>query len=341
MLSGIAGLHYLLQDETIEEIWINSPTHVFVAREGSNFPVEITLTSDEIQLWVEQLLRHSNRRLDASQPFVDAQLIDGSRLHVAIPDITKQFWAVNVRKFQRSIADLEELESRGVLNEEIRILLEACVLDGLNIVISGGTGSGKTTLLNCLLNEVSKTERIITCEEVFEISLQQPDLVSMQTRPATLEGKGEITLRHLIREALRMRPQRLVVGEVRQAESLDLLLALNSGHPGMATLHSNSIHETVLKLCTLPLLAGPNVTAEFVSQTVATSIDLLIHVVRLADGRRKIQSIGALTGVLRGNLPEITTLVELSDAGWKTRNTWNSKTRRGPIHADQIWQAVS
>lgn len=341
MLSGIAGLNFLLMDESVEEIWINSPGHVFMAKEGSNFPVEIALTRDDVQLWVEQLLRHSNRRLDASQPFVDAQLIDGSRLHVTIPDITKQFWAVNVRKFQRSISHLQQLEVRDVLNEEIRTLLEASVLDGLNIVISGGTGSGKTTLLNCLLNEVSHTERIITCEEVFEISIQQPDSVSMQTRPATLEGKGEITLRHLIREALRMRPQRLVVGEVRQAESLDLLLALNSGHPGMATIHSNSVHETILKLCTLPLLAGPNVTAEFVSQTVAASVDLVIHVVRLANGKRKVQSIAALTGTLKAGLPEVIPLVELHESGWMMSGAWQAKSRRGPIHADQIWKAVS
>jgi pilus assembly protein CpaF len=341
VLIGIAGLNHLLIDDSIEEVWINSPRHIFVAREGTNYPIEISITSDDVQLWVEQLLRHSNRRLDLSQPFVDAQLVDGSRLHVAIPDITKQFWAVNVRKFQRSISRLVELEARGVLNQEIRLLLEACVLDGLNIVISGGTGSGKTTLLNCLLNEVNTSERIITCEEVFEISLEQPDSVSMQTRPATLEGKGEITLRHLIREALRMRPQRLVVGEVRQAESLDLLLALNSGHPGMATLHSNSIHESVLKLCTLPLLAGPNVTAEFVSQTVAASIDVLNHVVRLADGKRQIQAIGALTGKLIDQLPEVITLVEMCDGEWKTNAGWQLNRRRGPIFADQIWRSVS
>jgi pilus assembly protein CpaF len=341
VLSGIAGLNFLLMDDSVEEIWINSPSHVFVAKDGTNFSVEISLTANDVQLWVEQLLRHSNRRLDVSQPFVDAQLMDGSRLHVTIPDITKQYWAVNVRKFQRSISHIKQLQVREVLNEEIRTLLEASVLDGLNIVISGGTGSGKTTLLNCLLNEVSHTERIITCEEVFEISLQQPDSVSMQTRPATLEGKGEITLRHLIREALRMRPQRLVVGEVRQAESLDLLLALNSGHPGMATLHSNSIHETILKLCTLPLLAGPNVTAEFVSQTVAASIDLLIHVVRLSNGRRKIQSVAALTGTLKDGLPEVIPLVELQETGWLMTGVWQAKSRRGPIYADRIWQAVS
>ena len=341
MLTGIAGLNHLLVDETVEEIWINSPKHVFVAKEGTNHSIDIAITNDDVQLWVEQLLRHSSRRLDVSQPFVDAQLIDGSRLHVTIPDITKQFWAVNVRKFQRSISHLNQLVSRDVLSDEIRTLLEASVLDGFNLVISGGTGSGKTTLLNCLLNEVPQSERIITCEEVFEISLQQPDSVSMQTRPPTLDGKGEITLRHLIREALRMRPQRLIVGEVRQAESLDLLLALNSGHPGMATLHSNSIHETILKLCTLPLLAGPNVTADFVSQTVAASIDIVIHVVRMSNGKRKIQSIAALTGKLNGNLPEVTPLVELSASGWVAKNEWKSKSRRGSIYADQIWQAVS
>jgi Flp pilus assembly CpaF family ATPase len=187
---------------------------------------------------------------------VDATLPDGSRLHVVIPDITADHWAVNIRKFVVRATHLDELVSLGTLTPQVARFLEACVVAGLNIVVAGGTQAGKTTLLNCLLAAVPGRERVVSCEEVFELKAPLPDIVRMQTRQASLEGTGEITLRQLVTEALRMRPQRIVVGEVRQAECLDLLIALNSGMPGMSSIHANSAREAVTKLCTLPLLAG-------------------------------------------------------------------------------------
>ena len=217
-------------------------------------------------------------------------------MHVVIPDVTRRHWAVNVRKFVAPAHSLNDLVALGTLTAHASKFLDAAVVAGLNILVSGGTQAGKTTLLNCLLNAVPPTERVITCEEVFELQLQLPDWVAMQTRQLSLEGTGEIPLRRLIKEALRMRPNRLVVGEVRQEESLDLLIALNSGLPGMCSIHANGAREAVTKLCTLPLLAGPNVSSQFVTPTVATAIDLVVHAETQPDGRRRVREIVAVPG---------------------------------------------
>lgn len=301
-------LEALMKDETIEEIWVNSPEKVFISRFGISQKLNFELRNDDVALWVERMLLNSNRRLDMSQPFVDATLKDGSRLHVVIPDIVQKFWSVNVRKHLKRIKSLSDLVEDGVLNSAMAEFLTNSVQAGKSVIVAGGTGAGKTTLLNCLLNELHVSERIITCEEVFEISVQSDDWVAMQTRPGSIEGHGEVTLRHLVREALRMRPERLILGEVRQAECFDLLLALNSGQPGMATIHANSSREAVLKLCTLPLLAGANVTSGFVAPMVANSVDVIVHIARLKDGTRKITSISELTGKLVDGFPEIVDL---------------------------------
>lgn len=295
----------LMRDPSIEEIWVNSPSRIFISRNGVSEPADLILKSDDIALWVERMMVRSNRRLDMSQPFVDATLKDGSRLHVVIPDIVQEHWAVNVRKHTKQIRTLNDLVYLNALSQEVSEYLSKSVLEGKSIIVSGGTGAGKTTFLNCLLNQTAPTERVITCEEVFEISVKNLDWVAMQTRPASVEGIGEISLRVLIKEALRMRPERLVLGEVRQAECFDLLLALNSGHPGMATIHANSSEEAVLKLCTLPLLAGSNVTSNFVIPMVANAVDLLVHVKKMQDGVRKVVSISELTGKVVDQLPEV------------------------------------
>src|SRR5947209_16059697 len=194
-------------------------------------------------------------------------LPDGSRLHVVIPDITRQHWAVNIRKFVLTAHSLDELVGLGTVTAQAARFLEAAVASGLNVIVAGGTQAGKTTLLNCLAAAVPARERVITCEEVFELRIPLPDVVSMQTRQSNLEGKGEVRLRRLVKEALRMRPDRLLVGEVRQEECLDLLIALNSGLPGMCTIHANSAREAVTKMCTLPLLAGENVSQQTICLT--------------------------------------------------------------------------
>ncbi len=306
-MASHVDLEYLMQDESLEEIWVNSPTKIFASKNGVSQQLDLQVGSEDVSLWVERMLLNSNRRLDMSQPFVDATLKDGSRLHVVIPDIVQNFWSVNVRKHLKRIKSLDDLVADDVLSSNDAEYLSKCVSNGLNIVVAGGTGAGKTTLLNCLLNRVDPNERIITCEEVFEISLQHQDWVAMQTKPGSSEGNGEVTLRQLVREALRMRPERLVLGEVRQAECFDLLLALNSGQPGMATIHANSSQETVLKLCTLPLLAGANVTPGFVVPMVANAVDVIVHIARLKDGRRKVTSISKLTGKVINGFPEVNT----------------------------------
>ncbi len=293
-----------MQDENLEEIWVNSPSSIFVSRNGVSYQVDLNVNSDDVALWVERMLLNSNRRLDMSQPFVDATLKDGSRLHVVIPDIVQKFWSVNVRKHLKKFREISDLVEDDVLSQSDADYLISKIAQGKSVIVAGGTGAGKTTLLNCLLGEVDPNERIITCEEVFEISLNHKDWVAMQTRPGSIEGKGEVNLRHLVREALRMRPERLVLGEVRQSECFDLLLALNSGQPGMATIHANSSREAVLKLCTLPLLAGSNVTPGFVVPMVANAVDVIVHIAREKDGKRRVTSISEVTGEVVDGFPE-------------------------------------
>ena len=342
-MNSIADLDALLRDQTIEEIWINQPDRVFIARNGQASALESTLDADSISLWIERLLMYSQRRLDLSNPFVDATLDDGSRLHVTIPDVTREHWAVNIRKFIRRLDSLDDLIARRVLDRATAVLLEASAINGYNIVVAGGTGAGKTTMLNCLLAAVPDDKRIITCEEVFELTIRHIDHVAMQTRGPNLEGGGQVTVRELVRQSLRMRPQRLVVGEVREAESLDLLLALNSGQPGMATIHANSASEAILKLCTLPLLAGENVSADFVVPTVASSIDVIVQVSRDHLGVRRVQEVIALTGEVRDRRPEFVSLIKFDAGRWqvRSRDLPKQQVRSRRIDTLAVWSAVA
>lgn len=299
-LTGYGPLQPFFDDPTVEEIWINSPTRVFVARAGVPELTTLVLSDREVRDLVERMLQHSGRRVDLSSPFVDASLPDGSRLHVAIPDVTRAHWAVNVRKFQQRIRSLQQLVELGSLTRQAAEFLRMSVLAGANILVSGATHTGKTTMLNALMSSSRSSDRVVTVEETFELDLDVRDLVSMQCRQPNLEGSGEITLRRLIKEALRMRPDRLIVGEVREAESLDLLIALNSGLPGMCTIHANSARDALAKLCTLPLLAGRNIDSAFVVPTVASCIDLVVHLTIDRQGRRRVAEISAPTGDTAG-----------------------------------------
>ena len=300
-ISGFGLLQPLLDDPSVEEIWINEPGRIFVARNGKSELTSVILSDIEVRGLVERMLASSGRRVDLSNPFVDATLPDGSRLHVAIPDVTRKHWSVNIRKFIMGSKSLEGLVSVGTLTDQAAAFLQACVVSGLNIVVAGATQAGKTTLMNALLNSAPSSERVITCEEVFELQLTSPDWVALQTRQASLEGTGEIPLRRLIKEALRMRPSRLVVGEVRQEEALDLLVAMNAGMPSMCSLHANGSREAISKLCLLPMLAGSNVSAEFVVPTVASVVDIVVHTALRSDGSRRVQQITSVTGRVEGN----------------------------------------
>ena len=280
-----------LDDRSVEEIWINSPNRIFIAKNGKSQLAPIIISLQEIRDITERMLAWSGRRVDLSQPFVDARLPDGSRLHVVIPDITSEYWAINIRKKVISAYSVYDLISKETINNEIAQALIVLVENGLNILVSGATHAGKTTVLNSLLGALPSGSRLITVEEVFELTPRVPDHVAMQTRQASLEGAGEVTLRTLVRESLRMRPSHLVIGEVRGAEALDLLLALNSGVPGMASIHANSAHDALRKMSALPLLAGTNIPREFAIEAVRENIDAIIHCRQNRDGQRKIVDI--------------------------------------------------
>jgi pilus assembly protein CpaF len=310
-IAGFGPLQELLDDPEVEEIWINGPSEVFVNRSGRSELTTLVLSDHEVRAIVERMLASSGRRLDLSTPFVDALLPDGSRLHVVIPSVTRRHWAVNVRKFVARAHDLAGLVALGSLTPAAAEFLDAAVASGLNLIASGSTGSGKTTFLNCAAGSIGPRERVVSIEEVFELDLRLRDVVAMQTRQANLEGTGEITMRHLVKEALRMRPSRIIVGEVREAEALDMLIAMNSGLPGLASIHANSARDAVVKLCTLPLLAGENIGSGFVVPTVASCVDLVVHLDILPDGRRRVREIAGLSGRVEEGVIEISDLFHL------------------------------
>lgn len=307
-LTGYGVLQPLFDDDSVEEIWINGPSRVFVARGGVSELTSIVMTDQEVRDLVERMLGSTGRRVDHSSPFVDASLPDGSRLHVVIPDVTRRHWAVNIRKFGRGIRELGHLVDAGSLGRDAAEFLRMCVLAGCNVLVSGATQAGKTTMLGALLSAARPGERIVTVEETFELDLRSRDVVAMQCRQPSLEGTGEVTLRRLVKEALRMRPDRLVVGEVREAESLDLLIALSSGIPGACSIHAGSAREALVKLCTLPLLAGRNIDGSFVVPTVASTIDIVVHCAMQRGGGRQVVEIVAPTGRVDGGMIEASVL---------------------------------
>jgi pilus assembly protein CpaF len=321
LTENFGALQPFLDDDSIEEIWINSPQRIFVARNGKSELTNIVLTTSQLQSIMDRILMWSGRRIDLSHPFVDARLPDGSRLHIAIPEITAENWAINIRKHLMRGKSLRELAALGTMTNHIAEFLESCVAARKNLLVSGATQAGKTTILNALVSAVAPTERIVTIEEVFELKPRLPDCVAMQTRSASLDGVGEITIRRLIKEALRMRPSRIVIGEIREAESLDLLIALNSGIPGMATIHANSARDAIRKLQTLPLLAGENITQDFLTPTVYSAIDFVIHVERDISGERRIKEVSKVNNRAENSFIEI-----------EPEFVWDGEEyRRGPL----------
>lgn len=308
-IGGYGPLQKYLDDPEVEELYVNSPSKVFVARRGQSELTPVILSSEDVKDLVERMLHHSGRRLDLSAPFVDAMLPGGERLHVVIPPVAGREWSLNIRKHLHLDRSLWDLVEAGSLTQEAARFLSESVQDGATVLVAGATQAGKTTLARALAREIPPRERVITCEEVFELNLPNRDCVAMQTRSANIEGHGEVKLRDLVRESLRMRPDRIVVGEVRGAEALDMLLSLNAGIPGLSTIHANTAREALRKLCLLPLLAGENVTSAFVIPTVGSSIDLVVHVVRDGDGRRHVQEIVRVEGA-NGSVISAATLFE-------------------------------
>ena len=297
-LTGLGVLQPLLDDPEIEEIWINRPNeiHYFGANGHKLLVTEVSAT--QIRNLCFRMLSFSRRRVDRMTPYVDAALKDGSRLHIVIPEVTSEHWAVNIRKFNKPNVTLAQLQELGsVTHHQVGVLSDA-MTKGKSVLVSGATQAGKTTLMTAMLAASNSQDRIISCEDTFELSLKQSDWVAMQTRPAGSEGAPEISLRELVRQALRMRPDRLVIGEVRGAEALDMLIALNSGIPGLCTLHADSAKAAIRKLMTLPLLAGENISDAFLRPTVLGAFDLVVFCSRDELGQRKVSEILEVTSEL-------------------------------------------
>ena len=277
----------LLDDPEVEEIIVLGGRRTFVVRGGAKELLPEVADPEQVRRIADQLLSGTGRRLDLADPIVSAQLADGSRVHLTGPPVTHpDRLNIQVRKFVLRAASLDDLVARGALGEDAARLLAEAVRADRTILVAGAPGSGKTTLVNCLLAEVPPERRVVTCEEVFEVQADLPDMTQMQTRPAGLDGSGAITLRDLVRESLRQRPDRIVVGEVRGAEALDMLLALNAGCSGFATLHANSARDALEKLVGYCMLAGDNVAEAFVRRAVAAVADLVVFLRRTPLGRR-------------------------------------------------------
>lgn len=290
-LTGFGALQPYLDRSDIEEIWINRPNEIhYFGRFGYKREL-LDLTASQIKSLCFRLLAHSKRRVDRLTPFVDAAMSDGSRLHIVIPEITKEHWAINIRKFPKSQITLPQLCELGAITQWQQARLQKAIQQGESILIAGATQAGKTTLLSALLMELRADQRLVSCEDTFEISVEHPDWVAMQTRPADLEGSNEVTLRDLVKQALRMRPSRLAIGEVRGAEALDMLVALNSGIPGLCTIHANSASAAIQKLLTLPLLAGENITDAFLRPTVLSAFQLVAFCERNEQGQRRVSEL--------------------------------------------------
>ena len=296
---GLGPLEPLLKDNTITEIMVNGPRDIFVERAGKLLLTESRFY-DEAHLMniIERILAPLGRRVDESSPLVDARLADGSRVNIIIPPLSLVGPAVTIRKFSQKALSVEDLMNYGTLSEDMADFLEACVRARLNILVSGGTGSGKTTTLNVLSSFIPATDRIVTIEDAAELRLQQRHVVTLESRPANIEGTGAITIRDLVRNALRMRPDRIIVGEVRSGEALDMLQAMNTGHDGsLTTAHANSPRDVLSRLETMTLMAGMELPVRAVRTQISSAIDLILQQSRIKDGTRKITHITEVQGM--------------------------------------------
>ncbi len=298
-LIGYGPITPFLNDGDISEIMVNGPNQVYVEKKGQLIVTDAYFRNNEHVLQViEKIVAPLGRRIDESSPMVDARLPDGSRVNAIIPPLALNGPSITIRKFPQNRLQIKNLIVFGTLSEEMAMFLEGCVKARLNIFISGGTGSGKTTLLNILSSFIPFDERIITIEDAAELQLSQDHVVSLETKPPNIEGKGEITIRDLVRNSLRMRPDRVVIGEVRSAEALDMLQAMNTGHDGsLATGHSNSPRDMLARIETMVLMAGIDLPVRAIREQISGAIDLIVQQSRLKDGSRKITHISEVIGM--------------------------------------------
>lgn len=296
---GLGPLQRYLDDDTVTEIMVNKPDQIYVERGG-----QLTLTGsrfateDHLRRVIERIVSKVGRRIDESSPMVDARLDDGSRVNAIIPPLAVSGPSLTVRKFSRVPLTVQDLASFGTMTPEMAMLLDACVRARLNILVTGGTGTGKTTLLNVLSSFLPAEDRIVTIEDAVELQLQQSHVVRLESRPANIEGRGEVSIRDLLRNTLRMRPDRIVVGEVRGGEALDMLQAMNTGHDGsLSTVHANSPRDAIARLETLVLMAGMDLPLRAIREQIASAVNVIVHLSRLRDGTRRITHITEVQGM--------------------------------------------
>lgn len=296
---GFGPLQPLLEDDTITEIMVNGAKNIYIERKGKLHRVPVTFeNNDHVLRIIDRIVAPLGRRIDESSPYVDARLPDGSRVNAVIAPISLVGPVLTIRKFSRNPITVEQMIQFGSITQEALQFLKACVEARLNIVISGGTGSGKTTLLNILSSFIPSDERIITIENAAELQLRQEHVVTLESRPPNIEGRGEITIRQLVINALRMRPERIIVGEIRDEAALDMLQAMNTGHDGsMTTLHSNGPRDTLSRLETMTLMAGMDLPSRAIREQISSAIHLIVHQSRMRDGTRKIVYVTEVSGM--------------------------------------------
>jgi pilus assembly protein CpaF len=296
---GLGPLEPLLRDETITEVMVNGPQQVYIEREGRLEMTNVTFQNDEhVMKIIQRIIAPIGRRIDESSPMVDARLADGSRVNAIIPPLSLVGPVLTIRKFAATPFTVEDLIRFGTATPDMFEFLEACVKARLNVFVSGGTGSGKTTMLNILSSFIPDDERIVTIEDAAELQLRQEHVITLEARPSNIEGKGAIPIRELVRNALRMRPDRIVVGECRSGEALDMLQAMNTGHDGsMSTGHANTPRDMLSRLETMVLMAGMDLPLKAIREQIASAVDLIVHQNRLKDGTRKIVNITEVQGM--------------------------------------------
>lgn len=313
---GFGPLEPLLADDTVTEIMVNGPKNVYIEQRGNLTRSNVTFENDDHVLRVlDRIVAPLGRRIDESSPYVDARLPDGSRVNAVIRPIALCGPTITIRKFSKKPLTVENLVSYGSMTPEIAEFLRACVVSRLNSVVSGGTGSGKTTLLNVMSSFIPNDERIITVENAAELQLRQEHVVSLESRPPNIEGRGEVTIQDLVVNCLRMRPDRIVVGECRSGEALDMLQAMNTGHDGsLTTAHSNSPRDTIARLEVMSLMAGMDLPVRAIREQISSAVDLIVHQERLRDGSRKVVKVTEVQG-MEGDVITLSDIFEFEQTG--------------------------
>jgi pilus assembly protein CpaF len=315
---GFGPLQPLLEDDTVTEIMVNGAKSIYVERRGKLQKVPLSFENNEhVMRIIDRIVAPLGRRIDESSPYVDARLPDGSRVNAIIPPVSLVGPVLTIRKFSRNPFTLDQLVQFGSITAEAITFLDACVKARINIVISGGTGSGKTTLLNVLSGFIPADERIVTIENAAELQLRQDHVVTLESRPSNIEGKGEITIRDLVVNALRMRPDRIIVGEIRDEAALDMLQAMNTGHDGsMTTAHSNSPRDTLARIETMAMMAGYDMPIRAIREQISSAIELVVHQERMRDGTRKVVNVTEISG-MEGDVITMTDIFVFEQVGFE------------------------